>query len=77
MDRIRGFPIYHAIKPGVAPAAYKEKEKKIKNISTQRLIKNYLCCGADSRCAVSRQCECLDACQYGQQYIKQTSEEKS
>jgi hypothetical protein len=26
---------------------------------------------------VFRQCECLDACQYGQQYIKQTSEEQS
>lgn len=78
MDKIRGLPIYHAIKPGVAPAEYKEKEnKKIKNISTNRLIKSYLCSGADSRCVVFRQCECLDACQYGQQYIKQTSEEKS
>lgn len=79
MDRFRGFPIYHAIKPGVAPAEYKEKEKnkKIKNISTQRLMKSYLCSGADSRCVVFRQCECLDACQYGQQYIKQTSEEQS
>jgi hypothetical protein len=26
---------------------------------------------------VFRQCECLDACQYGQRYIKQTSEEQS
>lgn len=73
MDKIRGFPIYHAIKPGD-----KEKEnKKIKKISTNRLIKSYLCSGADSRCVVFRQCECLDACQYGQQYIKQTSEEQS
>lgn len=76
MDRIRGFPIYHAIKPGVAPAKYKEN-KKIKNISTQRLIKSYLCSGADSRCVVFRKCECLDTCQYGQQYIKKTSEEQS
>lgn len=49
MDKIRGFPIYHAIKQGVTPAEYKEKEnKKIKKISTNRLIKSYLCSGADS-----------------------------
>ena len=41
MDKIRGFPIYHAIKPGVAPTEYKEKEnKKIKKISTNPLIKS-------------------------------------
>ena len=29
MDKIRGLPIYHAIKPGVAPAEYKEKEDNL------------------------------------------------
>lgn len=78
MDRIRDYPIYHATKPWFAPAGHKEKEnKKIKKISIQRLIKSYLCSGADSRCVIFRQCECLDACVYGQQYIKQTSEEQS
>lgn len=78
MDRIKGYPIYHATKPGIVPAEHKEKENiKIKTISTQRLIKSYLCGGADSRCVVSRQCECLDVCQYGQQYINQTSEENN
>lgn len=35
MDRIRGFPIYHAIKPGVCLIEHKEKENKnIKKINT-------------------------------------------
>lgn len=73
MDR---FPIIHAIKPGTIPDNHKEKEKKEKIINTNRLIKSYLCSGADSRCVIYRTCECLDACRYGQQYLKQTSEEK-
>ena len=55
----------------------KSKEKNKKIINKKTLIKSYLCGGADSKCVVFRQCECLDVCQYGQQYIKQTSEEKS
>lgn len=74
MDR---FPIIHAIKPGTIPDNHKEKEKKEKIINTKRSIRSYLCSGADSRCVVFRQCEYLDACQYGQQYIEQTIEEQS
>ena len=40
MDKIRGLPIYHAIKPGVAPAEYKEKENK-KTVEGQFDMFNY------------------------------------
>lgn len=77
MDRNRGFSIYHAIKPGTVPDEHREKEKQKEKITTKKqLIRSYLYCGENSPCVVLRQCECLDACRYGQQYIKQKSEEQ-
>lgn len=76
MSKMNGLIIYHASKPGVEPVEHKYK-KKNKQITTNRLIKSYLCSGKDSICVTQRKCECLDACIYGQQYIKNTSEDQT
>lgn len=75
MSKINGMTIFHGTKPGVTPAENKYI-KKNKNITTKRLISSYLCSGKDSRCVTQRKCECLDACLYGQLYIKKTSEDQ-
>ncbi len=73
MDKIGGLFIYHATKPG----NYQEKNQsqKAKKITVKRLIRSYLCDQERSRCVVTRRCECLDVCQYGQQYIQSTKNE--
>ena len=75
MTKINGMTIFHASKPGITPVDNKYI-KKNKTITTNRLIKSYLCSGANNKCVTERKCECLDACIYGQQYIKNTSEDQ-
>lgn len=43
-------------------------------IKLNRLIKEYLCEGNNSRCVKKRACECLDTCVYGQAYIQKSGE---
>lgn len=68
--------IYHAVKPGCyrtgMNAGTSAKHVDLKKITAKKLFKHYLCDGERSLCVVKRQCECLDACKFGQRYIELT-----
>ncbi len=74
MNKIGGVYIYYATKPGNYQENIQPQRAK-KKISLKRLIRTFLCEQEFSQCVLKRQCECLDVCKYGQQYIQSTKNE--
>jgi len=58
-----------------ATRSKKPGSANIDQLSQKRLIRNYLCDGANSFCVLHHSCECLESCKYGQRYL-QTLEER-
>lgn len=46
----------------------------VEKLSQKRLIRHFLCDGENSSCVLYHQCECLQACKYGQRYIQTLDE---